>query len=258
MAGRGEEILHLAAEGFTDKEIAEKLSISVRTVEGHWRRLREQTGLPNRAGLLGHFLRREQLGDSDGSVQDLQTALAKLSSECEQLKLMHRESGLEFGRRSAVMHEEINRLYNEMKTLEEVAQDRSELNAIVLKSSVIAFRFRAEPPYKCLFMSDSIHSLGYHPQDFTSGLRSVTSLIHPEDFVMAWSDALEQIRSGTHRLDRKYRILSSVGEPRLVLDRCIYEPAGKRSPATISIFAFDITHADFGIGVSSNAGVSLR
>src|SRR5690606_6373810 len=143
---------------------------------------------------------------------------------------------------------EIDRLYIQVEKLKGTEEGSSELNAIVLKSSVIAFRFRAEPPYKCLYMSDSIRAFGYRPRDFTEGVQTVASLIHPEDFAYAWSEALEQIRNGTQRLDRKYRIITSRGEPRLVLDRCIYEAASKTAKATISIFAFDITHSDFGIG----------
>lgn len=48
---REHEILRLVAGGCTDKEIAEKLYISPRTVQNHLTRIREKTGLRRRAEL---------------------------------------------------------------------------------------------------------------------------------------------------------------------------------------------------------------
>src|SRR6059058_3980881 len=48
---REHEILRLVASGCTDKEIAEKLYISPRTVQNHLTRIREKTGLRRRAEL---------------------------------------------------------------------------------------------------------------------------------------------------------------------------------------------------------------
>jgi DNA-binding NarL/FixJ family response regulator len=49
---REEEVLRLICAGRTASEIAEELSISRRTVEGHWQRLLEKTGARNVAGLV--------------------------------------------------------------------------------------------------------------------------------------------------------------------------------------------------------------
>lgn len=49
---REEEILYLVAQGFTSPQIAEKLSISPRTVESHRAHLMEKTGARNMAALV--------------------------------------------------------------------------------------------------------------------------------------------------------------------------------------------------------------
>lgn len=49
---REEEILYLVAQGFTSPQIAEKLSISPRTVESHRAHLMEKTGASNMAALV--------------------------------------------------------------------------------------------------------------------------------------------------------------------------------------------------------------
>ena len=45
------ELVELVAEGLTDKEIAEKLFISIRTVRSHLDRIRDKTGARRRAEL---------------------------------------------------------------------------------------------------------------------------------------------------------------------------------------------------------------
>jgi DNA-binding NarL/FixJ family response regulator len=49
---REKEVLRLICQGLTNPNIAEKLLISIRTVEGHRQRLLEKTGSPNIASLI--------------------------------------------------------------------------------------------------------------------------------------------------------------------------------------------------------------
>lgn len=52
LSGREKEILHLILKEHTNKEIADKLFISVRTVDAHKRNLLDKTGSKNVAGLV--------------------------------------------------------------------------------------------------------------------------------------------------------------------------------------------------------------
>ena len=49
---RIDQIVELAAQGMTDKQIASHLGISRHTVDSHWRRLREKSGLSARTALV--------------------------------------------------------------------------------------------------------------------------------------------------------------------------------------------------------------
>ncbi len=51
LTGREKEILRLVASGETDQAIAEKLTVSVRTVRSHLDRIRDKTGRRRRADL---------------------------------------------------------------------------------------------------------------------------------------------------------------------------------------------------------------
>jgi len=57
LTDREREILQLVAEGFTAKEIAERLGLSPRTVENHRANIMDRLGIRTTAGLVRYALR---------------------------------------------------------------------------------------------------------------------------------------------------------------------------------------------------------
>lgn len=66
LSPRQEQILTLIAEGRQDKDIAQKLGVSVRTVDSHLQRLYQRHGLHSRAGLVAKWLREGSEPLEDG------------------------------------------------------------------------------------------------------------------------------------------------------------------------------------------------
>jgi DNA-binding CsgD family transcriptional regulator len=66
LSRRQAEILKLACVGAPDKQIAEKLQVSTRTLEGHWRAIHRKLGSLNRcqAGFLFAALRENPHGNA--------------------------------------------------------------------------------------------------------------------------------------------------------------------------------------------------
>jgi DNA-binding NarL/FixJ family response regulator len=66
LSKRQEEILQAACFGAPDKVIAEKLQVSTRTLEGHWRAIHRKLGSLNRcqAGFLFAALRDNTQGNA--------------------------------------------------------------------------------------------------------------------------------------------------------------------------------------------------
>jgi DNA-binding NarL/FixJ family response regulator len=58
---RETEVLRLIAEGYTNKEIAGRLALSVKTVETHKSRSMRKLGLQSRAEVVQYALRRRWL-----------------------------------------------------------------------------------------------------------------------------------------------------------------------------------------------------
>jgi len=58
LTAREREVLQLVAEGKTTKEIAQTLSVSVKTAETHRGRIMDKLGIHNTAGLVRYAVRR--------------------------------------------------------------------------------------------------------------------------------------------------------------------------------------------------------
>lgn len=56
LSSRETEVLQLVAEGHTNKEIADLLFISVKTVEGHKDNIKKKLGIYNQAGLIKYAI----------------------------------------------------------------------------------------------------------------------------------------------------------------------------------------------------------
>src|SRR5690348_12107867 len=58
LSEREEQVLLLSTKGFTDKEIARKLDLSIATVNTYWVRIRTKLGGANRAELVASALHK--------------------------------------------------------------------------------------------------------------------------------------------------------------------------------------------------------
>lgn len=67
LTAREREVLQLVAEGCTNQEIADRLGLSVHTVQTHRIHIMNKLGLHNRAQLVSYAVRLGLLGDSDSA-----------------------------------------------------------------------------------------------------------------------------------------------------------------------------------------------
>lgn len=80
LSEREEQLLKLAARGFTDNAIAHKLGISLPTVSTYWGRVRVKLGPMNRTELVAVYLREQ----STGVVEQLKSENSKLLVEIQE------------------------------------------------------------------------------------------------------------------------------------------------------------------------------
>ncbi len=63
LTDREKEVLHLILKEYSNKEIADTLFVSVRTVDAHKRNLLDKTGSKNVAGLVLYAIDRQLFDD---------------------------------------------------------------------------------------------------------------------------------------------------------------------------------------------------
>jgi PAS domain S-box-containing protein len=71
LSDRERTVLLLAADGLTDKEIAQRLSLSQRTIGTYWERMREKLGHYSRTQLVARFLTGSAKADDSANYKSL-------------------------------------------------------------------------------------------------------------------------------------------------------------------------------------------
>lgn len=82
LSPRESEILHLAAEGLIDEQIAQRLEIRPSTVNSYWVRIRSKLGSHSRTELVATLIRRK----AESSEQELRRQIEELQKEVERLR----------------------------------------------------------------------------------------------------------------------------------------------------------------------------
>lgn len=243
MIGRGEEILLLAAAGLTDKQIADRLSISVRTVESHWRRLREQSGMPNRAALLSHYLRQQSQSEADqlrieldqmaARHDEAQRRVSEVETTLTTLESRHRDQ-------SRVLHHEFQNLTAEVEQLRRRTGEPSTVEHAVHRANTVVMSVDLGAPYPVTLASSSIRQFGFAPEEFTRRTYTWTDIVHPEDFARVLAESLMAASTGPGITNREYRVVTKQGDVREVFDRSLVERNVEGSLEMTS-FVFDVT-----------------
>ncbi len=118
---------------------------------------------------------------------------------------------------------------------------RQELEFIIDHSLAVAWLWKAEPGWPVEYVSGSITSYGYVPDDFTGGLISYASIVHPEDIQRIGTEVEQYTREGRGEFTQEYRIFSKSGEIRWIDDRTWIRRGPDGSITHYQGIAIDIT-----------------
>ncbi|MEQ1822235.1 MAG: LuxR C-terminal-related transcriptional regulator [Fimbriimonadaceae bacterium] len=88
LSAREKEVLDLAAQGLTDKAIANEIGISPTTVVTYWARIRSKMGAVSRAELVANSVRRQALSELDTLRNELQQRIALESTLKQDLAML--------------------------------------------------------------------------------------------------------------------------------------------------------------------------
>lgn len=205
------EVLTLAAEGLTDKEIAQKLGLGETTVITHWKRLRERYDLPNKASIIARHLQEE--------VEPLREAHEALLYEVARRKQAELELSAVNARLSEGLDQRAQNLAHVVTTsrregtrLLAKLRDLSFLTEALGQTSAIVSQGEMTFPFRKTMMSDEIRKYGYTPAQFTEGELGPEDLIHPDDLGEVLGAVESGLAANQGAIGLRYRVRDAQGQ----------------------------------------------
>lgn len=219
---RIDQIVELASQGMTDKEISRDLGISRHTVETHWQRLRERLGVKNRTAAVLASLRE---------TVERQTEELRAANESLQRAYAISREGL-----AALLGETQKQLLETQKQLAEIqARDRREghhaayFERASQMARVIVYDLKSVLPVEHRYVSSSASFFGHDARAMEQALSTFYDIIHPEDLPAL----VEKSMGATYAPDERYIFLYRMRtpEPRWVFDthQALYDADGALS-----------------------------
>lgn len=195
---RIDQILEMAAQGRTDKEIASELGISTHTVATYWKRLRERLGVPNRAAALTRML-QIRIDQQNRQLQEAHTELQKL----------HR---IRQGEMSALLSHSQRRVVE----LEARVRDLNFLDRASQIAHATAYELQSVQPVAYRYLSASAAQFGIDVRSLLAGEITFYEQIFPEDLALIYEKSLDARWLPHERYLFLYRL--QMPEPRWVFD----------------------------------------
>lgn len=242
ISARKRQILELAAEGSTDKEIAQKLGISIETVLSHWKELRTQLGAPSRTAVLAQILSQDQskqtaLAEAERDELLFQLAesnhlRAELAEANEQLRQLT-------SRQANLMGETISKTDKKMSKVTTRLAHLEHLNDLTKKTRTLIHSGEYGASWRKYFMSESIEFSGTTTEQWVNGEVNFFDYMEPK-YIERNIPQFAPFSQGTHRLALAYKVKTSNGD-RHLLDLLTCEIPDDTGTGTYHGVTLDIT-----------------
>ncbi|MDH3365956.1 MAG: PAS domain S-box protein [Thermoplasmata archaeon] len=127
------------------------------------------------------------------------------------------------------------------KELIQSLESREEFERIVNASPVVVLLMRPDPLWSVRFVSKNITQFGYTPDEFESGKRSFTEIIHPDDLGTFKEEAVKRVEAGDHYIKAECRILTKAGEVRWIDSRVLVRRDSEGNVTDFQGIVLDVT-----------------
>jgi DNA-binding CsgD family transcriptional regulator len=233
------EIVKAAAEGLSDQQIADRLSLSVHTIGSHWKNIREKLGSINRAAVICKVLTSErQLSESEELlivqsaeinelIRTLESTNAKLKAAVADNQRLLAE---QMSSKTRIVHE----LNSELKQLREL--DRS-----MTEQSVILHEGEYGASWGKTFMSPSIRITGYSAEEWTTSQVTVYDFVNFEHLAPGLKTLEATVANGKSKCVIIYRGTTRDGREVRWADFMRLAPVNEDGLGTYQSFAIDLS-----------------
>lgn len=210
---RIDQIVELAAQGYTDKEISQLLGMSNHTVRTHWQRLREKLGVKNRTTAVLAYLQK--------TVEQQSQELQAIN------EALHKEHALSWEGMVALLADTQKRLAEALIRDHEQQYhlDYFERASHLAKASV--YELKSISPVEYAYFSASATTLRLDAPKLKQGQCTFYDVVYPEDLPLLYKKSLGATYLPHERYVFIYR-LQTAEEPRWVLDthQAVYDEGG--------------------------------
>lgn len=203
--GRQLDLLHLAAQGLTDKEIAKELAISTETVRSHWKRLRERFSSSSRTQIVAKGLAGYQAepGDERPSLEMelllLETSERKRSEEA--LKEANQKLEEALAERNKLLAELRFRRSSQIDAMTEELERLRHLERAVESSPFVISRGIVNQHWTKVYMSRNFERYsGIRTSDLLDGKRNPFEFIDQQ----ALADMIGCVEAGLPKRQTRY------------------------------------------------------
>lgn len=204
LSPRMAEILKLAAQGKTDKEIALHLHIGAETVSTHWKRLRAHFEAASRTEVVARVLAStyaEQFESLRDERELLLFEIAERERAERKLQELNDQLEAEVVRRTQWLANLITEYQQRIEEVEKRRDYLERVNSELYESPVVLFRNEYTGLFRQLFFSESVgRIMGYPAEDWMAGRISPLHCLPPEEasFVLKSVEAFASSESKYH------------------------------------------------------------
>ena len=242
ISARKRQILELAAEGSTDKEIAQKLGIGIETVLSHWKELRSQLGAPSRTAVLAQILSQDQSKQTALAEVEREELLFQLA-ESNHLRAELAEANEKLrqltAKQATLMRDTITQSDRRLSKVSTRLESLEKLNDLCSKTGVVMHCGEYGASWRKHYISDGVSITGTTPEQWVSGEITFFDVMH-ERYIERNIPLFAPFSQGTHRLNLAYKVKTPDGD-RQMLDFLLCEIPDDSGTGTYYGITIDIT-----------------
>jgi DNA-binding CsgD family transcriptional regulator len=183
LTSRQREIVGLACEGCTDKQIALRLAISVETVHGHWKAIRSRLQVSSRSEAIANLLGRV----NEFQRVELEQQRSKLSERLDAKNVGRRDYEAEIAQLTELTKRQAELLRTSMADSERrtakalLRLDHLEaLNDLTYQTKMLLHKGEFGASWRKFFVSESVGDYGISCDQWMDGTKSFFDIILPQ------------------------------------------------------------------------------
>jgi diguanylate cyclase (GGDEF)-like protein/PAS domain S-box-containing protein len=149
---------------------------------------------------------------------------------------------------------------SDLHATEDALREREQmLSAVVASLPGAVYRSELKEPWRTTFLSEGFRTLlGHDPEAFTRSEMVWADVVHPDDEPTLNEDIDRDLAAGSATTESEYRIITSTGDVRWVLDRAMFVHDSAGEPAELIGMLFDVTDLHLALDARAESERRLR